>query len=68
MQCPECFSAKTFVYDSRKSGVTIRRRRQCGVCSHRFSTIEVLIPLGKDMREKRKQRTLEKIQTLLNEL
>ncbi|MFZ6015828.1 MAG: transcriptional regulator NrdR [Patescibacteria group bacterium] len=42
MHCPVCNEKDTKVLDSRISGdgITIRRRRVCESCEHRFSTIE----------------------------
>ena len=42
MLCPFCKSEDTQVKDSRPSedGAAIRRRRQCGSCSARFTTFE----------------------------
>ncbi len=42
MQCPVCNTDDTSVADSRIAGdgMSIRRRRQCGRCNFRFSTIE----------------------------
>ncbi len=42
MKCPYCGHADTQVVDSRtpEEGDTIRRRRQCGACSKRFTTYE----------------------------
>lgn len=42
MRCPKCGSQDDKVIDSRASreGATIRRRRQCLKCSHRFTTYE----------------------------
>jgi len=42
MRCPKCGSDIDKVIDSRasKDGLTIRRRRECLECSHRFSTSE----------------------------
>lgn len=44
MHCPACNSADTKVVDSRMSGdgMSIRRRRECERCGHRFSTLESL--------------------------
>ena len=44
MRCPVCVEADTRVVDSRSAddGTTIRRRRECGSCSHRFTTFERL--------------------------
>lgn len=42
MRCPKCGCVDDKVIDSRTSreGTTIRRRRQCVSCGHRFTTYE----------------------------
>ncbi len=42
MECPYCGNTHNKVIDSRlsKGGITIRRRRQCLICSGRFTTYE----------------------------
>ena len=42
MRCPKCGGQEDKVIDSRASreGATIRRRRECTVCGHRFTTNE----------------------------
>jgi transcriptional repressor NrdR len=42
MRCPKCGSQEDKVIDSRASreGATIRRRRECAQCGHRFTTYE----------------------------
>ena len=49
MRCPKCHVDDTKVIDSREAeeGATIRRRRACVSCSHRFTTYERLeeVPL-----------------------
>jgi transcriptional repressor NrdR len=42
MRCPKCGCQDDKVIDSRASreGATIRRRRQCVACGHRFTTYE----------------------------
>ena len=42
MRCPKCGCQEDRVIDSRSSreGATIRRRRECLQCSHRFTTYE----------------------------
>ncbi len=42
MRCPRCADPDTRVIDSRdlENGTTIRRRRECPVCSYRFTTYE----------------------------
>jgi transcriptional repressor NrdR len=44
MRCPKCGSLEDKVIDSReaKDGSSIRRRRECQGCSHRFTTYEHL--------------------------
>ncbi len=44
MHCPACNFRDTKVVDSRVSndGLSIRRRRECERCEHRFSTLETL--------------------------
>ena len=46
MLCPSCNATDTSVIDSRpaESGRSIRRRRECDVCDHRFTTYERLEP------------------------
>ena len=42
MRCPKCGGQEDRVVDSRASreGATIRRRRECTGCNHRFTTYE----------------------------
>jgi transcriptional repressor NrdR len=42
MHCPRCEATGTRVIDSRDldAGSTIRRRRECEACGHRFTTYE----------------------------
>lgn len=42
MRCPRCGTADSRVVDSRDldEAATIRRRRECGACSNRFTTYE----------------------------
>ncbi len=48
MRCPKCTSIEDKVIDSRisKEGSTIRRRRECLECSHRYSTTESVLRDG----------------------
>ena len=48
MRCPKCTSIADKVIDSRisKEGNTIRRRRECLECGHRYTTIETLVRDG----------------------
>lgn len=48
VKCPKCDSDKLSVVDSRGESASIRRRRECGECSTRFTTferIEVTLPM-----------------------
>ena len=40
MICPFCKNDNDKVVDSRVSGSSIRRRRECEVCGYRFTTFE----------------------------
>ena len=44
MRCPKCGNQEDKVIDSRssKDGASIRRRRECIECQHRFTTYEVI--------------------------
>lgn len=46
MRCPQCDSDNDKVIDSRsvRSGLGVRRRRECLACGRRFSTFESVIP------------------------
>ena len=46
MHCPSCDATDTKVVDSRpaENGASIRRRRQCEQCGHRFTTYERVEP------------------------
>ncbi|MCX6946054.1 MAG: transcriptional regulator NrdR [Verrucomicrobiota bacterium] len=48
MRCPKCTSIEDKVIDSRisKEGSTIRRRRECLECGHRYTTTEGLVRDG----------------------
>lgn len=48
MRCPRCTSTEDRVIDSRVSrdGISIRRRRECEACGHRFSTTETIVREG----------------------
>ena len=48
MRCPKCGCQDDKVVDSRASreGATIRRRRECTACEHRFTTYEEIEKLG----------------------
>ena len=46
MRCPKCSHNEDKVVDSRlsKNEMSIRRRRLCQKCDHRFSTLEEIVP------------------------
>ncbi|MBM3864338.1 MAG: transcriptional repressor NrdR [Verrucomicrobia bacterium] len=48
MRCPRCSSVEDKVIDSRisRDGASIRRRRECLECGHRYSTTEILVRDG----------------------
>ena len=48
MRCPKCTSIEDKVIDSRisREGSSIRRRRECLECGHRYSTVEALLRDG----------------------
>ncbi|MSP78113.1 MAG: transcriptional repressor NrdR [Dehalococcoidia bacterium] len=55
MRCPQCAHPHSKVTDSRESNEGIRRRRECLLCGHRFTTMEhcqspTLIVLKRDGR------------------
>jgi transcriptional repressor NrdR len=59
MRCPKCSSTDSRVVDSRtpSQGASIRRRRECMVCGHRFSTMEQL--LNDDLQVLKRDGTIE---------
>lgn len=44
MECPQCGNDKQKVIDTRDTGDSIRRRRRCHQCDHRFTTYEHIAP------------------------
>lgn len=54
MLCPKCKSNKLTCIDSRPSGDTTRRRRQCLDCKVRFSTMEIPEYEYNDLKNKAK--------------
>jgi transcriptional repressor NrdR len=45
MNCPKCREKDSRVIDSRiaRDGLSIRRRRECQKCGHRFTTLEEIV-------------------------
>lgn len=60
MNCPNCGKAVNKVIDSRLSndGVVIRRRRECMICSGRFTTYESIEELVLPLLIKRRTKYL----------
>jgi transcriptional repressor NrdR len=58
MNCPYCNHADTKVTDSRDTGGSIRRRRECLSCSKRFTTYEYIemAPLFVIKKDKRREK------------
>lgn len=48
MKCPSCGSPNTETIECRgvDHGVTVRRRKHCKQCDHRFTTQEILVDKG----------------------
>ncbi len=48
MRCPSCTSVDTETIECRgvDKGVTVRRRKHCKQCDHRFTTQEILVDKG----------------------
>ncbi len=48
MRCPKCTSIEDKVIDSRisREGSSIRRRRECLECGHRYTTTELIVREG----------------------
>jgi transcriptional repressor NrdR len=55
MICPYCHHTEDKVVDSRSSGLSIRRRRECLACGRRFTTYEYVevVPLTVTKRDGR---------------
>ena len=58
MNCPYCNRSDTKVTDSRDTGGSIRRRRECLSCSKRFTTYEYIemAPLFVIKKDKRREK------------
>lgn len=59
MRCPRCGSTKSKVIDSRtsKDGGTIKRRRECLNCNHRYTTVEAI--QGEDLPVRKADDTIQ---------
>jgi transcriptional regulator NrdR family protein len=47
LACPKCGNGSSSVVDSRPAIDGIRRRRECGACTTRYTTIEVQAALAR---------------------
>jgi hypothetical protein len=68
MKCPSCGSREITVKDSRSLNTTIRRRRQCRTCHHRWTTIEAAIDDAVSITTQEFAAKLTKIQDLSEQL
>ena len=56
MMCPNCYNMKTATIETREQdGYVTRRRRECPVCKHRFTTYERMAQMG-FLRKKEKEK------------
>lgn len=52
MKCPNCSSINCTNIETRNAPINrIRRRKECNECGSRFTTYEVYIPDGEDVRD-----------------
>lgn len=56
MTCPDCHG-RSPVLDSRRSGREVRRNRRCDRCGFRFTTYEMFVGVGEEMRLRRRTKT-----------
>jgi len=70
MKCPYCGYVESKVIDSRPSdeGMTIRRRRECIQCKHRFTTYEKIETIPVIVIKKDKTREVFQREKILNGL
>jgi len=68
MECPHCKSLESAVKDSRSLKTTIRRRRQCPTCHHRWTTIETAIDDTASTTKQELATELAKIQDLSEQI
>jgi hypothetical protein len=68
MKCPSCGSREITVKDSRSLDTTIRRRRQCRTCHHRWTTIEAAVDDAASTTKQELAEELTKIQDLAEQL
>jgi len=44
LPCPNCGYGQSWVKDTRARAEDVRRRRECGRCAYRFTTLESVVP------------------------
>lgn len=54
MNCTRCHSSNTSVLSTDPSGQSIRRRRKCDDCNHRFTTYESTENVAAQLEELRR--------------
>lgn len=55
LMCPKCDNIRTYIIETREDdGYSVRRRRKCPVCGHRFTTYERMAQAG-ILRQKEKR-------------
>lgn len=55
MMCPKCDNIRTYIIETREDdGYSVRRRRKCPACGHRFTTYERMAQAG-ILRQKEKR-------------
>ena len=68
MECPNCGGRESVVKDSRSLKTTIRRRRQCPSCHHRWTTIVAAIDDTASTTQQELSAELAKIQDLSEQI
>jgi transcriptional regulator NrdR family protein len=62
VRCPSCSDARSRVLETRFSDASVKRRRECRACDHRYSTTEAIngsIPLAAVVPDKAREMDLE---------
>lgn len=61
MQCPRCAHTQSVVTDTRSGEKSIRRRRRCSACRHRFDTIEEILGAPTERMSVEDKRTIQRL-------
>lgn len=51
MNCEKCGGASEVADSRKRNSGYIRRRRQCKACGHRFTTIELPLEIGEQLKD-----------------